>query len=235
MLVRQKGLFVKGLVMAVAFLVILVIMFSPIFDGQNAMVAADKLFNSIAKGSTNYFPGLVKKNAEYANKTFDVSLKLKDQDMAKKSAKILAAAGAKAAGEATEIKVNGNLGAVISAALKDSEAMFNNRDAELSAKYGMPGQEALYVWWNALKEIDKDLTRQKQFKEAAFVADTVKKGVEVAYNFAKIVPESAASRMGILSFALIFYVVYTLWWGLAVMYLFEGIGLQMTAGAKKEM
>ncbi len=176
MLVKQKGLFIKGLVMAVAFLVVLVIMFSPIFGGENAMVAADKLFNSIAKGSTNYFPGLVKKNAEYANKTFDVSLKLKDQDMAQKAAKILTAAGAKVTGETAEIKVNGDLGAVISAALKDSEAMFNNRDAELSAKYGMPGQEALYVWWNVFKEVDKDLKRQKRFKEATFVADIVKKG-----------------------------------------------------------
>ena len=235
MLVKQKRPFITGLVMAVAFLVVLVLMFSPIFGGHNAMVASDGLFNSIAKGSTNYFPGLVKKNAEYANKTFDVSLKLKDRDMAQKAAKILTAAGAEATGEAAEIKVKGDLGAVISVALKDSEAMFNNRDAEVSSKYGMPGQEALYVWWNMFKELDKDLKRQKQFKPAGFVADTVKKGIEVAYNFANIVPESASSRMGILTFALIFYVIYTLWWGLAVMYIFEGIGLQMTAGSKKEM
>ncbi len=235
MLVKQKGLFIKGLVMAIAFLVVLIIMFSPIFGGQNAMVAADKLFNSIAKGSTNHFPGLVKKSADYANKTFDVNLKLKDQDMARKAAKIVTAAGAKSTGGTAEIKVTGDLGSVVSAALKDSEAMFNNRETELSGRYGMPGQEALYVWWNVFKEIDKDLTRQKHFKEAGFAADVVKKGIEVAYNFAKIEPESAASRMGILSFALFFYVIYTLWWGLAAMYIFEGIGLQMTAGAKKEM
>jgi hypothetical protein len=235
MLVKQKGTFIKGLVMAVAFLIVLILMFSPIFGGQNAMVAADKLFNSIAKGSTNYFPGLVKKNAEYANKAFDVSLKLKDQDIAKKAAKIVTAAGAKSTGETAEIKVTGDLGSIVSAALKDSEAMFNNREAELSGKYGMPGQEALYVWWNVFKEIDKDLTRQKHFKEASLVADVVKKGIEVAYNFATIVPESASSRMGILTFSLIFYVVYTLWWGVAVMYLFEGFGLEMTAGAKKEV
>ena len=235
MLVKQTGTFIKGLVMAVAFWIVLIIMFSPLFGGENAMVAADKLFNSIAKGSTNYFPGLVKKSGAYANKNFDVNLKLKDQDMARKAAKIVTAAGAKSTGETAEIKVNGDLGSVVSAALKDSEAMFNNRETELSGKYGMPGQEALYVWWNVFKEIDKDLTRQKQFKEASFVADVVKKGIEVSYNFANIVPESAGSRMGILSFSLIFYVIYTLWWGLAVMYLFEGVGLQMTAGAKKEV
>ena len=31
MLVKQKGTFIKGLVMAVAFLIVLIIMFSPIF------------------------------------------------------------------------------------------------------------------------------------------------------------------------------------------------------------
>jgi hypothetical protein len=30
-------------------------------------------------------------------------------------------------------------------------------------------------------------------------------------------------------------VVYTLWWGFAVFYLFEGVGLQLTAGKKKEV
>ena len=235
MLVKQKGTFLLGLFMAVAFIVVLIIMFSPIFGGHNAMVAADNLFNSIAKGSTNYFPGLVKKNAEYANKTFDVTLKLKDQEMARKATKILTAAGAKSTGDTAEIRVNGQLGGIISAALKDSEAMFKDPEAKLSGEYGMPGQEALYVWWNIFKQTDKDLTRQKQFKEASFVEEVVKKGVEVAYNFAKIEPESASSRMGILTFSLIFYVIYTLWWGLAVMFIFEGIGLQMTAGTKKEV
>jgi len=72
------------------------------------------------------------------------------------------------------------------------------------------------------------------FKEAAFVDTILKKAVEVSYNFFKIVPESAVSKAGILGFSLVFYVVYTLWWGIAIFFLFEGIGLQMTAGAKKE-
>jgi hypothetical protein len=83
--------------------------------------------------------------------------------------------------------------------------------------------------------MDKDLKKQAKFKEAAFLGDVVKKGVEVGYNFYKIEPESASSKIGILSFSLIFYVVYTLWWGIAILFLFEGVGLQMKAGAKKEV
>jgi len=235
MLVKKKAPFIRGLIMALTFAVVLVVMFSPIFGGENALVAADKLFNSIAKGSTNYFPGLMKKTAEYANKTFDVNLKLKNKEMAGKATKLLTTAGAKVTGDSAEIKVTGDLGSVVSAALKDSEAMFNNREAELSTRYGISGREALYVWWNSFKEMEKDLTRQKQFKEAAFLAEVLSKGIEVAYNFAKIIPESASSRMGILSLSLIFYIIYTLGWGLAIMYLFEGIGLEMTAGTKKEV
>lgn len=235
MLIKQKGLFFRGLIMAIGFLVILFLMFSPLFSGKNSLEAADILFNSIAKGSTNYFTGLTKRTGEYANKTFDVSLKLKDQAMAQKASKILSSAGAKVSEQGADLKVSGDFGAVIGASLKDSEAMFRNRETEVSAKYGYSGKETLYVWWNAFKEMDKDLKRQKQFKEAAFLADVVKKGVEVAYNFAKIEPESASSRMGILGFSLVFYVIYTLWWGLAIMFLFEGIGLEMKAGAKKEV
>jgi hypothetical protein len=30
-------------------------------------------------------------------------------------------------------------------------------------------------------------------------------------------------------------VVYTMWWGFAIFFLFEGFGLEMKAGKKKEM
>jgi hypothetical protein len=58
--------------------------------------------------------------------------------------------------------------------------------------------------------------------------------VEVGYNFYGIEPESAASKAGTLTFDLVFYVIYTLWWGFAIFYLSEGMGLQMTKGKKSE-
>jgi len=236
MLVKDKGSFAKGVLLAVTFLVVLAIMFLPYFGhGENALRAADRLFNSIAKGSTNYIPDMLKKNKAFEGVKFDVAMKFKDQQAAQQASKLLTSAGATAKEEAGQLKVAGDLGAVMTASLKDSEAMFNNRDAELQTKYGFPGREVLYTWWSAFKEMDKDLKKQAKFKEAAFVGDVVKKGVEVGYNFFKIEPESASSKAGILSFSLIFYVIYTLWWGIAVLYIFEGIGLQMKAGAKKEV
>lgn len=235
MLVVEKRIFIKGLVLYVSFLVILFLMFSPLFNGENALKAADRLFNSISKGSTYYFPDLTKQNQAFLGKTFEVSIKLRNEDMAQKTQKVLASGGAQIIPSGSQLRITGDLGQVLAAALKDSDLMFHNKEAELSSRYGFGGKEALYVWWGALREIDRDLTRQNKFKEAAFVSNVVRRGVEVGYNFFGIVPESASSKMGILTFALVFYVIYTLWWGIAILYLFEGVGLQMKAGAKKEV
>jgi hypothetical protein len=234
-MIRNKGAFIKGLLLAVTFFIVLIGMFLPLFDGENALKAADRLFNSISKGSTYYIPDLTKKDQAFMGEKFEATAKLKTPEMAQQASKLLTTAGAQVTADAAQIKVTGDLGKVIDASLKDSEAMFHNRDAELQSKYGFPGKQVMLVWWNILKEMDKDFKRQTKFKEAAFVDTVVKKGVEVAYNFFQIAPQTASSRMGILTFSLVFYVVYTLWWGIAVLFLFEGVGLEMKAGAKKEM
>jgi hypothetical protein len=235
MIVKNKKQFVWGLTLGASFAVILVLMFSPLFHGENSLQAADRLFNSIAKGSTYYFPGLQEKNEHYKDVKFEVTLKLADEDMAGKATKLLAEAGVGVAVDSAEVKASGYMGQIVQAALQDSEAMFNNQEEAIAAKYGYPGKEVLYVWWSTFKSLDKELKKQKMFAEASFLADVVKKGVEVGYNFYGISPQKASTKAGILSFSLIFYVIYTLWWGYAILFLFEGVGMQMKKGAKKEV
>jgi hypothetical protein len=235
MIVKNKKQFVWGLTLGASFAVILLLMFSPLFHGENSLQAADRLFNSIAKGSTYYFPGLQEKNEHYKDVKFEVTLKLVDEDMAGKATKLLAEAGVGVAVNSAEVKASGYMGQIVQAALQDSEAMFNNQEEAIAAKYGYPGKEVLYVWWSTFKSLDKELKKQKMFAEASFLADVVKKGVEVGYNFYGISPQKASTKAGILSFSLIFYVIYTLWWGYAILFLFEGVGMQMKKGAKKEV
>jgi hypothetical protein len=241
MVIKNGKAFSKGLLLMASFFVVLVLMFMPLFGGgdrprENALEAADKLFNSISKGSTNYIPDLNKKVAAYKGKSFTATIKLKDDQGAQAASKLLTAGGAQAKVEAgNQLAVSGDLGQVLEAAIKDSEAMFNNREAEVSSRYGFPGKEALFVWWNVFKELHKDLYRAQRFKEGDLVTEVVQKGVEAAYNYFGIVPETVGSKAGILTFSLIFYVIYTLWWGIAILYFFEGVGLELKAGAKKEV
>ena len=235
MIVKNKKHFVWGLTLGASFVVILLLMFSPIFHGENGLRAADRMFNSIAKGSTNYFPGLLEKNRHFQETRLEVTLKLADEDMAGKAARLLAEAGVVSKLNGVEVKASGYLSQVLEAALQDSEAIFHNQGEKIAAKYGYPGKEVLYVWWSAFKSLDKELKKQKMFAAASFLADVVKKGVEVSYNFHGIEPQSASSKAGILSLSLVFYVIYTLWWGYAILFLFEGVGMQMKKGAKKEV
>ncbi|NIR12585.1 MAG: hypothetical protein GWN86_00960, partial [Desulfobacterales bacterium] len=45
--------------------------------------------------------------------------------------------------------------------------------------------------------MEKDLKRQKKFKEAKIVALVVKKAVESSYNYYKIEPQKIGDRWGI--------------------------------------
>ncbi|MGB7629849.1 MAG: hypothetical protein WBM29_02065, partial [Candidatus Deferrimicrobium sp.] len=223
-----------GMMMAIVFIAILTVMFTPIFSGKNAFEAADNFFNSIAKGSTYFIPGLMKDSESYNGKTIDVTVKLPDKAMAATAARLFKASGALVS-EGESLRIAGDLGQISRAALQDADAMFFNRGKQVADKYGVPEKEVLFAWWTAFKEMEKDLKRQKKFAEAAWLSNASKRSLEVGYNFYRIELRKVSAAAGMLVFSLVFYVAYTLWWGYAVLFLFEGAGLQMKAGAKKEV
>ncbi|XPV74754.1 MAG: hypothetical protein ACNI27_08890 [Desulfovibrio sp.] len=235
MLIYDKKHFFLGLFMIAIFIALQVLMFTPIFNGKNALKASDDLFNSISKGSTNYF-GAMRTEIEQFDKTnFSAALKFdKEKDKAKSYA-LLDNAGMAVVLTQSEVALTGNLHTVLQKALDDAENLFYNKDKELQDAYGLSGKEAAYVWWKTLKALAKDFERQKLFKEAKQVKTVIKKGMEVGYNYFGIEPVEAKDNIFIISASLIFYVAYTLWWGVAILFFFEGIGLQMTAGSKKEV
>ncbi len=92
----------------------------------------------------------------------------------------------------------------------------------------------MFAWHNTLKGLYKHLKSTSQFEKASAVEEVISKGVEVSYNFYGILPRPVSANVGILTAALIFYLVYTMWWGYAIMWLCDGIGLQMKAAGKRE-
>ena len=231
---NRKKILGVGMFMAIVFIVILTVMFTPIFGGKNAFEAADNFFNSIAKGSTYFLPGLMKDSESYNGKTIDVTAKLPNQAMTATAVKLFKASGALVS-EGESLRIAGDLGQISRAALQDADAMFFNRGKEVADKYGVPEKEVLFTWWTAFKEMEKDLKRQKKFAEAAWLSNASKRSLEVGYNFYRIELRKVSAVAGMLVFSLVFYVAYTLWWGYAILFLFEGAGLQMKAGAKKEV
>jgi hypothetical protein len=235
MLIVRRNIFMTGTVMAITFFVVLILMFLPLLGGLNAFEAADRLFNSMAKGSSNYFEDLRREAAEHPRTEPAVQIALKDGSLAGEARTMLSAAGLTAAGDGAMLKVSGDLSRLARVIVDDSEAVFYEREKEVAAKYGHPARESLFVWWNILKEMQKAFESRGSFEAAAFVQHVNAKGVEVAYNFYGIESKQASRNMTILAGSLLFYILYTLWWGYAILWLFDGLGMEMKAGARKEV
>ena len=226
MIVHKKQ-FITGAVLLAAFCVVLVLIFLPLFDGQNSLNYMDDLFNSISKGSAYYIDGLLDEAKTLDGNAVDVTLEFEDAAQAVAMAPLFAKNGATALPDDAELKVTGDLGDIMTGCLDDADRMFANNGAALSKKYGSDEKKTMYNWWKALKAFDKALKRQEKFAESKFVTTAIKKGVECSYNFYGIEPQKISEQILVVLIALVFYVVYTMWYGFAIMFMFEGWGLKL--------
>ena len=226
-MIAHKKVFYAGFGLIVIFTIVLIILFMPVFGGKNALENLDMLYNSISKGSAYYIPK-AKKAAKPLNGTqISVDLKLDTDKQAEQIATLFEKGGARVQVSGANLKVSGDLGQILENSLKDADYMYHNDGKRVSDKYGIPEKQVLYNWWKALKALDVALKKQKKF-EAATVVDLIqKKAVETAHNYYGIEPQKITDRFGVVTFSLIFYVAYTLWYGFAIMYMFEGWGLRL--------
>ena len=223
----QKHSLFKGVTLLGTFLVVLVLLFLPFFRGQNALEFLDNLFNSISKGSANYLPGVKEEVLRFKSSQIDVILSMADEAQASRTAQLLTEGGARVQVMDNKVRIEGDLAGVLSSALADAEKMYANQGDRISNKYGIDERRMLFNWWSALKAMDFELTKQKLFKEAKLVAVVQNKAVETAYNYYGIEAQSIRGKYAIVIASLLFYVVYTLWYGFGVLYLFEGLGLKL--------
>lgn len=223
----QKKDLLTGGGLLFGFAIILILMFSPLFNGKNSLNTMDDLYNSISKGSVYYIPKLLKETIAYDSTMINVLLNASSESQAKEIARQIAFSGAKASVDGSSVRVSGSLGEIMASSLEDTDVMFANQDETIRAKYGYSGKKALYNWWTALKSMDKMLKKQKHFHEAKFVATVQKKGVECAYNYYKIRPHSISDEALFVVFSLVFYVIYTLWFGFGILYTLMGLGFRL--------
>lgn len=238
MATMNKKSLMTGTFLALTFFGVLALIFSPVFgDGKNGLVFADDMFNKLSKGSSYFIPKVMKSNEKFKGTSVAVVIKLdKPEQMNADAMKLLASAGADVQNASPEVKINGDLGVLLSKVLQDADDMYKNEGAKVSRRYGFDEKEVMVSWWNVLKGMDKELKKQGKIEEAKIVSDVMKKTVEPAYNFYTIEGQQVSEKAGIMSGLLVFYVIYTMWWGFAIFFIFDGIGLTMKkAKVKKEV
>lgn len=236
MLVRHKKPFSTGLILALTFAGVLILIFTPLFGGRNGLEYSDDLFNKLSKGSSYFIPKVTENANKFMGQSIEVTVKLADAKHVEKAVKMVIAAGGQIGAKDTEVKVNMDLGKLIAAVLRDSDSMYHNNGDEVSGRYGIDGQEAMTVWWNLMTPMVKELQKQKKIEQANIVSETLKKAIEPSYNFYGVEAQRVSDKAFTMIFLLAFYVAYTMWWGYAIYYMFDGIGLSMKkAKVRKEV
>jgi hypothetical protein len=219
--------FYTGLGLMIGFVVVLVFFFLPFYEGKNALDYLDNLYNSISKGSAYYIPKVKEETARFNGNMVNITLAASSSKQAEQTALLLKASGADANVNEAQLQVAGDLGKILGNALADADFMYRNEGKKVAEKYGYDERLVLFNWWKAMQEMDKDLGKQKKFKEAKAAVVVQKKAIEASYNYYRIEPQQIGERWGTVVFSLIFYVIYTLWYGFSILFMFEGWGLKL--------
>jgi len=226
-MIAIKSKFFRGLVMMALFSVVFVVIFLPVFGGRNGLQYLDNLYNSISKGSADYIEAVRSEVNLLDGTTLTLDLMMKSELQAQQTIKLFENAGVGVTQVGARLTVQGPLPRILAHCLDDARLMYANDADTLAATYGYGGKMALYNWWSALKAMDYSLKDQKLFA-AAKVAELVKKkAVETAYNYYGIEGQKIGDRYMVVLFSLVFYVIYTLWYGIGIMNLFEGWGMRL--------
>ena len=235
MLIQDKKHFSRGVILGVSFILLFLVIISPVFGGKNGLQYADDIFNKLAKGSSYFIPEATRSIEKFMNRQISVAIKYENPEDAQRTARLLSLSEAKAEQQEGVLKIEGSLGKIMATGIRDSNFMYFNDGEKLKSAYGYDEKQVMKDWWQAFDKMSQEFKKTKVFDNAKILSDVNKKVIEAAYNFYRIEPVKVSERAGTMTGLLVFYVVYSLWWGFALMFLVEGMGLTMSKkGAKKE-
>ena len=230
-MIANKKEFSGGLALMVAFWIVFAALLSPLYPGQdkkvNMLDYMDNMYNSISKKSAYYIPATQKKAEAYRGTMVEMTIKTDATLPADRLTNLMQHAGMTVEAGDAEVKVSGDLGGLINAILVDADAMYANNGQALSAKYGVNEKQVLYDWYNALKVMEKRMTKQEKFQESKMLYQVRTKSVEPSYNYYGIEAQSIKEKAVLVICSLVGYVIYTMWFGFAILFMFEGWGLKL--------
>ncbi len=251
MLIRNPKAFTRGALLMISFIAVFILFFMPVFPAQeegagktNGLVYADHLFNTLSKGSTAKYliadtnsDEFIQKRVDGIQKAdFNLTLPFKNAAAVPAVVDLARKAGMEAAPTDTGMTIKGDLKVLLTAMVKDSISMYKNDAEEVASRYGVTDGKAVMKSWHALaKTMIKPLQKENMVAEASVVNTVLTKGIELGFNFYNITPIKVSDNIPLVAGFLIFYVVYTMWYGFAIFELFEGIGLTMKKSVKQEV
>lgn len=239
MLIHEKKPFIRGSLLLLSFLAVFSALLTPMFHDEHGkpltgLQFADNVFNELSKGSSNFIPMVREQIKSVEGKTIDLTVTLKKPEKAALASTVIQQAGLEATTNNNQLTIKGDLGQLLNAATTDAEFLYNNDDKSLSNKYSAPALDVTSAWWYALQPSIKELQKKGMIAEAKVLDQVIRRALEPGHNFFGVEPAHVKDHVLLLACMLIFYIIYTLWYGFSIFELFEGIGLAMTKSKVKQ-
>lgn len=232
MLIRKKKPFAIGACLLLSFLFLFALILIPLIPGGdgdkiNGLQYADKIFNRLAKGSSWFIPQVRASIGEHGDKNVSLTIKSPKPSTIPMAIELLRAAGAEnVSANGDQLSFSGNLSAILNSAVNDAELLYNNNGTAIFTKYN--GAEPLAVaaaWWNLLEPCIKVLQAQHLVQQATLVDAVIRRAIEPGNNFYGLLAWKVSENIPLICAFMLFYVVYTIWYGFAIYELFNGLGL----------
>lgn len=228
---RSRSIFLLS-----TFFVVLVLIFMPLYPDlqpgskTDGLTFMDNFFNSLSKDSAYFVPQEREKAKTFEGQAFEADLNYKSPVLAQQAAQVLSANGFAATAEDAQVKTSGDFGKLLEAALNDADFMYQNQGEAIASKYtDLNEKSAVYAWHNTMSALGKDLEKGGGEKAAMLNAtqSVSSKALEPSYNYYQVERKPVRQNLPLLIFALVFYVVYTCWYGFGILYLFESLGVKL--------
>lgn len=240
MLIRNKQSFTRGMLLLISFIALFIVILMPVFKLENGQKVtgldyADDLFNRLSKGSSYFIPAVEERVKPLAGQAVNYTVTIKKTASIPLIAEILQKTGAEVSVNEAKVTVKGDLGTILSSAVATSDKMYFNDGAAVSKEYNNVNPLAVTTaWWQFLTPSIKELQKQGKISEASVVDAVVRRAVETGHNFYSVEATKVSQNILIMTALLVFYVIYTMWYGFAIFELFDGIGLTMKKSKIKQ-
>lgn len=234
-LVRHPAKFRAGVAGLCAFAVVMLVAFRPVGGHRTALDWADNLFNRLAKNSANFLDEIEKKARGFRGVGVDLGVRARDVWEPRKAVAVAASRGieAKALPDG-RVRINGDLGTIAEAAIADARVMFDNGRHALSDSRGIESTEVVYYWWTVFQGLTRRYVQEGEGREAAFTKLVMTKALEPAFNFRGIDAAGIGSAAVPAVALLVGYVIFTLWYGVSIFLIFEGLGISASGIKEKK-
>lgn len=240
MIIIRKKPFYRGVALLAGFFAIFSLLFYPFItvDGEKltALHYSDQVFNELSKGSSDFLYMAREASASMRGREINLNIAMNSGKLESIQKRLLNNAGAKDVNSSDgRLSFNVDLGALLAQATSDSTLLYNNEEDRLLAKYG--GLEPLDVsraWWDLLTPIGRQLQLHSQPGASSAVDTVIRRALEPGNNYFGIPAKKISDNILLISLFLLFYIIYTVWYGFAIYEIFSGFGL-MAANMEEDI